>query len=237
MDKIIILPPEERVRRKPNVVFPSGSKQVFTDMFKILLAEVYHGHCSRIDITLYKDGTIDLVTNGRGFQLGTGDQWKDLFLVLPVKSAYAFLLDETIFSLYEENTAHLTKEERRFYDDLSLPCIQYVCEHMVCIIYRDEKMHDLRFEKGIPTSVKSLSCDPQKQGMLISFQIDSAVFSPHILPSNFVIDVAQTAATRMSGLTVSVQLEEDDGWSEYIFSNELEQDTTKEENNELFATP
>lgn len=134
MNEIIILPPEERVRRKPAVIFGDagleGSKRVFTDLLKILLAEVYHGQCSKIDITLYKDGTIDLVTNGRGFRVGSADQWKELFLVLPVKSTYAFLLDETVFSLYEENTDFLTKEERRFYDDLSLPCIQYVCEHM-----------------------------------------------------------------------------------------------------------
>ena len=238
MNEIILLPPEERVRRRPAVIFGDagleGSKRVFTDMLKILLAEVYHGHCSRIKITLYKDGTIDLVTNGRGFRVGAEDQWKDLFLVLPVKSAYAFLLDETIFSLYEENTAHLTKEERRFYDELSLPCIQYVCEHMVCIIYRDEKMHDLRFEKGIPTSAKSLSCDPQKQGMHISFQIDSAVFSPHILPSDFVIDVAQTAATRMSGLFISVKVETDDGWNEHIFGRERKEDSRKEIKDEIF---
>ena len=225
MNEVIILPPEERVRRRPAVIFGDagleGSKRVFTDMLKILLAEVYHGHCSRIKITLYKDGTIDLVTNGRGFRVcGTGDQWKDLFLVLPVKSAYAFLLDETVFSLYEENTDFLTKKERRFYDDLSLPCIQYVCEHMECIFYRDGKRHDFHFEKGIPTSAKSLSCDPQKQGMHISFQIDSDVFSQHILPPDFVIDVAQTAATRMSGLLVSVKVETDDGWNEHIFGRE-----------------
>lgn len=225
MNEISMLPPEERVRRRPAVVFGDagldGSKRVFTDMLKILLAEVYHGHCSRIDITLYKDGTINLATNGRGFRVGTGDQWKDLFLVLPVKSAYAFLLDETVFSLYEENTDCLTKEERRFYDDLSLPCIQYVCRHMRCVIYRAGKMHDFRFEKGIPTSVKSLSCDPQKQGMHISFIIDPDVFNnEHVLPSDFVIDVAQTAATRMSGLLVSVKAETTAGWAEYIFGTE-----------------
>lgn len=67
MNEIIILPPEERVRRRPAVVFGDagleGSKRVFTGMLKILLAEAYHGHCSRIDIILYKNGTIDLVTD------------------------------------------------------------------------------------------------------------------------------------------------------------------------------
>lgn len=91
-------------------------------------------------------------------------------------------------------------------------------------------MHELRFKKGIPTSVVSSACNQQKQGMHISFMIDPEVFSnEHILPPDFVMDVARSAATRMSGLTVSVQLEEDDDWSEYIFSDELEQDTTKEE--------
>ncbi len=239
MNEIIILPPEERVRRRPAVIFGDagveGSKRVFTDMLKILLAEVHHRQCSRIDIALYKNGTIDLVTNGRGFRVRTGDQWKDLFLVLPDKSAYTFLLDETVFSLYEENTACLTKEERRFYDDLSLPCIQYVCEHMECIIYRDGKMHDLRFEKGIPTNAKSLSCDPRKQGMHISFQIDSDVFSQHILPPDFVIDVAQTAATRMSGLLVSVKVETNDGWAEHLFCGDRKGYSREENNNEIFA--
>ena len=224
MNEIILLPPEDRVRRRPNVVFPSGSKQVFADMFKILLAEAYHGYCTRIDITLYKDGNIDLVTNGRGFRVGSGDQWKDLFLVLPVKSAYAFLLDETIFSLYEENTDCLTKEERHFYDDLSLPCIQYVCEHMECIIYRDGKLHELHFRKGIPISAVSSLCGKQKKGMKISFMIDPEVFhNEHILPPDFVTHIAETAATRMSGLLVSVKVETDDSWNEHIFGRECKE--------------
>ena len=229
MNEIIILPPEERVRRRPNVVFPSGSKQVFVDMFKILLAEVSHGYCSRIDITLFKDGNINLITDGRGFRVGTDDQWKDIFLVLPFNSPYTFLLDETIFSLYEENTDCLTKKERRFYDSLSLPSIQYVCEHMDCIIYRDGRMHELRFKKGIPMSVVSSACD-QQQGMHVSFMIDPEVFNnQHILPPDFVIDIARTAATRMPGLTVSVKVEEDGDWCVHVFGGKLEQRFAKEE--------
>ena len=162
-----------------------GSKRVFIDMLKMLLAEVHHRQCTKIDIALYKDGTIDLVTNGQGFRVGTGDQWKSIFLVLPVKCAYTFLLDETVFSLYEENMDCLTKTERCFYDDLSLPSIQYLCEYMNCTIYRDGTTHELRFKKGIPTSVVSSGCDPQKQGMHISFMIDSEVFHEHILPPDF----------------------------------------------------
>lgn len=230
MNEIIVLPPEERVRRKPNVVFPSGSKQVFTDMFKILLAEACHGYCTRIDIMLYKDGTIDLVTNGRGFRVGAGDQWKDLFLVLPVKGVYTFLLDETVFSLYEENTDCLTKEERRFYDDLSLPSIQYVCERMDCIIYRDGRMYELHFRKGIPTNAVPSICGKQQKGMHISFMIDPEVFNKqHILPPDYVIDIARTAATRMTGLTVSVKVEEDDDWCVHVFGGKLEQRFAKEE--------
>ena len=87
MSKIIILPPEERVRHRPNVVFPSGSKQVFIDIFKILLAEVHHGYCSRIDIILFKDGNINMINNGRGFLIGNGDdQWKKMVI-----GAYMFL--------------------------------------------------------------------------------------------------------------------------------------------------
>lgn len=78
MSEIIILPPEERVRRRPAVIFGDagveGSKRVFTDMLKILLAEVHHGQCSRIGIALYKNGTIALKTNGRGFYIGENDQ-------------------------------------------------------------------------------------------------------------------------------------------------------------------
>lgn len=233
MNEIIILPPEERCRRKPAVIFGDagleGSKRVFTDLLKILLAEVYHGQCSKIDITLYKDGTIDLVTNGRGFRVGSVDQWKELFLVLPVKSAYAFLLDETIFSLYEENTAHLTKEERRFYDDLSLPCIQYVCEHMVCIIHRGGRKHELHFRKGIPTSVVSSICGKQKKGMKISFMIDPEVFhNEHIIPSDYIIDIAQTAATRLPGLLVSVKVETNGTWAEHIFGTECKEGSREE---------
>lgn len=221
MNEIIILPPEERVRRRPAVIFGDadleGSKRVFIDMLKILLAEVHHGQCSRIDIALYKNGTIELATNGRGFRVGTGGQWKDIFLVLPVKSAYVFLLDKNIFSLYEDRTECVPKEERLFYDDLSLPSIIYVCRHIEFVLYKEGKIHQFHFKKGIPTSAKSLLCDPQKQSMHVSFMIDPEVFNnQHILPPDYVIDIARTAATRMTGLTVSVKVEEDDDWCVHV---------------------
>lgn len=114
----------------------------------------------------------------------------------------------------------LTKTERCFYDDLSLPSIQYVCEYINCTIYRDGTTHELRFKKGIPTSVISSGCDPQKQGMHIAFMIDSEVFHEHILPPDFILHVARTAATQMSGLTISVKIEEKGDWcatSSYYF--------------------
>ena len=233
MSEIIILPPEERVRRRPAVIFGDagveGSKRVFTDMLKILLAEVHHGQCSRIDIVLYKNGTIDLVTNGRGFCVGTGDQWKDIFLVLPVKSAYVFLLDKNIFSLYEDRTECVPKEERLFYDDLSLPSIIYVCRHIEFVLYKEGKMHQFHFKKGIPISTDSSACDPQKQSMHISFMIDPEVFNnEHVLSSDFVIDIAQTAATRMSGLFISVKVETGDSWDEYIFGRERKEGSREE---------
>lgn len=90
-------------------------------------------------------------------------------------------------------------------------------------------MYDLRFKKGIPTSVVSSACNQQKQGMHISFMIDPEVFSnEHILPPDFVMDVARSAATRLPGLVVSVKAENNDGWVEHIFGIERKEGSREE---------
>ena len=75
---MITLPPEERARRRPALIFGDdgleGSKRVFKELFKVLLAEVHRGYCSRIEITLFRDGVINMTTNGRGFYVGEDDQ-------------------------------------------------------------------------------------------------------------------------------------------------------------------
>ena len=68
----------ERIRRRPAVAFGDagldGSKRVFTDLVRLLLPEVSRGFCTRIDIELYKTGTIALKTTGRGFYIGENNQ-------------------------------------------------------------------------------------------------------------------------------------------------------------------
>ena len=226
MDKTIEqLTGAERIRRRPAVVFGDagldGSKRVFTELVRLLLPEVSRGFCTRVDIALYKNGTIALKTNGRGFYIGENDQkWKDIFAELPFKSYFDVPHGEQAFSLYEESGL-TTKEERYYYDDLSLVCCQSVCQYMDCIIFRGGREHNLHFEQGVPKSKESSVCDQGKQGMQISFLIDPSVFNKqHILPTEFVVAIAQTAATRLPGLLVSVKAENNDGWVEHIFGTE-----------------
>ena len=106
---------------------------------------------------------------------------------------------------------------------------------MDCIIFRGGREHNLHFEQGVPKSIESSVCDQGKKGMQIPFMIDPEVFSnEHILPPDFVMDVARSAATRMSGLLVSVKVETDDGWNEHIFGRERKEDSRKEINDEIF---
>ena len=223
MDKAIEhLSRAERIRRRPAVVFGDaglgGCERVFTDLLRILLAEVSRGFCTRIDIELYKNGTIALKANGRGFYIGENEQkWKDIFAELPFKSYFDVPQGDQAFSLYEESGL-TSKEERHYYDDLSLVCCQSVCQYMVCTIFRDGREHNLHFEQGVPKNIESSVCDQGKQGMQISFMIDPSVFSKqHILPADFVIDIARTAATRLPGLLVSVKVNNNDGWVEHLF--------------------
>jgi len=235
MDKAIEhLSRAERIRRRPAVVFGDAglddSKRVFTELVRLLLPEVSRGFCTRVDIALYKNGTIALKTNGRGFYIGENDQkWKDIFAELPFKSYFDVPHGEQAFSLYEESGL-TTKEERYYYDDLSLVCCQSVCQYMDCIIFRGGREHNLHFEQGVPKSKESSVCDQGKQGMQVSFLIDPSVFNKqHVLPADFVVDIARTTATKMTGLTVSVKVEEDGEWCEHAFGEELKQRFAKEE--------
>lgn len=227
MEPMITLPPEERARRRPALIFgddgQEGSKRVFKELFKVLLAEVHRGYCSRIEITLFRDGVINMTTNGRGFYVGEDDQrWKDIFAALPFKHYSDVPQSDFAFSLYEESGL-TSKEERGFYDELSLVCIQSVCQHMCCMIFGDGRKHDLCFENGVPKSRVSSACDPKKHGMSFSFLIDPTVFhSQHILPLDDVINIARTAAIRFPGLLVLVKTEKSGGWITHRFGREGE---------------
>ena len=68
-----------------------------------------------------------------------------------------------------------------------------------------------------------------KIDMKISFMIDPEVFhNEHIIPSDYIIDIAQTAATRLPGLLVSVKVETNGTWAEHIFGTECKEGSREE---------
>lgn len=213
VEKIQILRGAERIRLRPAVIFGStdirGVQVMIEMLLRIMAREGIDGHSSRLTITQYPDGSLELQDHGRGFYLGeTPDStlWQQIFCDLHPHSPYAPCEIE-LPSLSEKGSL---REGDRYpadrEDTFWLSAAQCVCAYMDVRVCRDGLQRQLRFEKG--EAVGSMTRKPWdgKPGTAIRFLPDPEIFS-HVVPEeDWLRQQAQTLAESCPALQVRLRI-------------------------------
>lgn len=196
---------EDRVRQRPSVIFGTndeyGAAHGIYEIIANSIDEAREGHGNRIEVSIFKNGEVQVKDYGRGIPLGWNESeqeynWQLVFCTLYASGKYK---DDN----YGESLG---------LNGLGATATQYASEFMdVYSVSNGEKSY-MRFEKGRPVGeLKVVKAEGEETGTTIRFKPDSEVFiglKNNVLPADYYINKLRRQAMLHAGLEVVLYHEE-----------------------------
>ena len=196
-ESISALKDEERVRKRPAVIFGSddleGCKHAVFEILSNAIDEAREGHGDTIVVTRYEDLSIEVEDFGRGCPVDYNEREKRYNWELVFCERYAG-------GKYDENGANY--EYSLGLNGLGACATQYASEFFDVIVRRDGFRYDLHFEKGrLKGKMKKEPVDRKKTGSLFHWRPDREVFTDINIPVEYFRDVLRRQAVVNAGVT------------------------------------
>ena len=207
----------DRVRKRPAVIFGSdGLEGCEHSAFEILsnsVDEAREGYGDRIYITVYRDHTIEVEDFGRGVPLDWNEKegrynWDLVFCELYAGGKYF------------NNTENASYRYSLGMNGLGACATQYSSEYMEVRSYKEDKLYQIRFEKGEPVTeliVTELPKRERRTGTITRWRPDLEVFTDIAIPLEYYLVVLKKQSVVNAGITFILKWETDEGFEEYTF--------------------
>lgn len=206
----------DRVRLRPGVIFGSdGIDGCEHSVFEILsnsIDEAREGFGKIIEITLFKDGSVQVKDYGRGMPVDFNKNenrynWELIFCELYAGGKY-------------KNNSGENYEFSLGLNGLGTCATQYSSEYMDAVILRDDTKYTLHFEKG--ENIGGLNKEPfpsKKTGTTIKWKPDRNVFTDINIPAEYFDDVLKKQAIVNAGLKFIFTNENTGEIKEFLYEN------------------
>ena len=197
----------DRVRARPGVIFGSdGLEGCCHSVFEILsnsIDEAREGYGKLIEVTYFRDGSIQIEDFGRGVPLGYNEKegrynWELIFCEMYAGGKY-------------NNNSGNNYEFSLGLNGLGACATQYASEYMDVEVRRDGNIFKLRFEKG--ENVGGLQTEPTRfkaTGTRIKWRPDLDVFTDIDIPLEYFLSILKKQAVVNAGLTFKLFVEKED---------------------------
>ncbi|MBQ3426113.1 MAG: DNA topoisomerase [Clostridia bacterium] len=218
-ESITKLKDEERVRLRPAVIFGSdgleGCEHSFFEILSNSIDEAREGYGKRIEITRFKDHSIEVRDYGRGIPLDWNESegcynWELVFCELYAGGKY----NNNSGGMYEYSLG---------LNGLGACATQYSSEYMDVEVVRDKTKYTLHFEKG--KNIGGLKKEPVRSVQTGTVQVwkpDTEVFTDIAIPLEFYQDILNKQAMVNAGIKFVLFNETEDGGMqmfEYYYEN------------------
>ena len=218
---IELLNGEDRVRKKPAVIFGSdgldGCEQAFFEILSNSVDEAREGYGSEVLVTVYKDMTIQVEDSGRGVPLGFNEKegrynWDLVYCELYAGGKYDTNSDSSAYT-YSIGT-----------NGLGAASTQFASEFMHVTSYRNGEVSEISFKKGKVDSelqVRPAEKKDKKSGTVVRWRPDLEVFTDINIPEEFFSDTLKRQAASNKGIKFILNFESDTGFKkyEYVYEN------------------
>ena len=197
-ESISMLKDEERVRKRPAVIFGSddleGCKHAVFEILSNAIDEAREGHGDTIIVTRYEDLSVEVEDFGRGCPVDYNEKEKRYNWELVFCEMYAG-------GKYGENGENY--EYSLGLNGLGSCATQYASEFFDVTVRRDGFRYDLHFEKGrIKGKMKKEPTDRgRKTGSCFHWKPDREVFTDINIPVEYYRDVLRRQAVVNPGVT------------------------------------
>ncbi|MCI6729136.1 MAG: toprim domain-containing protein [Candidatus Faecousia sp.] len=194
---ISMLKDEERVRRRPAVIFGSddleGCKHAVFEILSNAIDEAREGYGNLIVVTRYEDLSVDVEDFGRGCPVDWNEKEKRYNWELVFCEMYAGGKYDTGGENYEYSLG---------LNGLGSCATQYASEYFDAVIRRDGYKYSLHFEKGKNVGgLKKEPGDRKKTGSYFRWRPDREVFTEIDIPADYFRDVIRRQAVVNKGIT------------------------------------
>lgn len=194
---ISMLKEEERVRKRPAVIFGSddleGCKHAVFEILSNAIDEAREGYGTLIIVTRYEDLSISVEDFGRGCPVDWNEKeqrynWELVFCEMYAGGKYGANGENYEYSLG--------------LNGLGTCATQYASSFFDAVIRRDGFQYTLHFEKGRPVEkMKKEPADRKKTGSYFHWKPDSEVFTDIDIPAAYYQDVIRRQAVVNQGIT------------------------------------
>ncbi len=193
---ISMLRDEERVRKRPAVIFGSddleGCKHGVFEILSNAIDEARAGYGRLIVVTRYEDLSVDVEDFGRGCPVDWNEKeqrynWELVFCEMYAGGKYDATGSDYEFSLG--------------LNGLGSCAVQYASEYFDARIRRDGFQYTLHFEKGRNIGgLQKAPCDRKKTGSYFKWKPDPTVFTEINIPADYFEDVLRRQAVVNPGV-------------------------------------
>ncbi len=198
----------DRVRLRPSVIFGSngleGCEHSFFEILSNAIDEAREGFGNVINVTVFKDRTIQVEDFGRGVPLDWNEKeqrynWELVFCEMYAGGKY-------------ENNDGGAYEYSLGLNGLGACSTQYTSEFMDVTAYTGGTKYSISFKKGEPvTELSKEPCPKTKRGTVIRWKSDAEVFTDINITHEFFSDQLKKQAVVNGGLTLNLKWQNPDG--------------------------
>ncbi|MGM9641343.1 MAG: type IIA DNA topoisomerase subunit B [Faecousia sp.] len=232
---ISMLKDEERVRKRPAVIFGSddleGCKHAVFEILSNAIDEAREGHGDLIVVTRYEDLSVDVEDFGRGCPVDWNEKEQRYNWELVFCEMYAG-------GKYDVNGANY--EYSLGLNGLGTCATQYASEYFDAVIRRDGYKYTLHFEKGRNVGgLKREPADRKKTGSYFRWKPDREVFTEIDIPADYFRDVIRRQAVVNKGITFRFRNQVDGKFevTEYCYENGITQYLEELAGDDAFTMP
>jgi DNA gyrase subunit B len=190
----------EAVRKRPGMYIGDTSEKglhhLIYEVIDNSIDEAMAGYCNKIDIKIYKDGSVSISDNGRGIPV-------DIHPTEKIPAATVVLTVLHAGGKFDSNTYKVSGGLH----GVGVSVVNALSKKLIMTIKRDGKIWEQTFEKGVPITDLEIKGSTNRTGTTIHFWPDDEIFETTNFKSSILIKRFKELAYLNPQITINFETE------------------------------